>query len=408
LEISPPLGLMMFVLILSGQAVFAAEDDKEVKKDDAEQGFLLEEVVVTAQKRTENLQDVPISITAVSERRLEQLSAKNVSDVENFAPNLHFTNTFSNWNPSIRVRGIKTSANNVGYESGFGTYIDGVYIGRSAALLQSLADVEMIEVLRGPQGTLFGKNTTVGAFNVRTRRPGDELEGMLKVEIGNYDLIRTRASISGPLVKDKLFGKISLGTDNRDGFYETINPNAHDAVGEDQRTTRGELRYTPSDDLDIALRWDWTESEGYVISYALASLPPLVINQDDLIEERNMKGASLTADYNFGDGYTFTSISAFRSLDLSFEGDLDNSATVFYSMDRTSEFEQFTQELRIASPTGRRFEYVAGLYYFNQKAKENLADSAPGFIGMYPFWPDLESLTMRKYPEVDTWSAAVF
>ncbi|MBW2368997.1 MAG: TonB-dependent receptor, partial [Deltaproteobacteria bacterium] len=392
------------MIAIVGVFVSQALAEEEESFDD----FMLEEVVVTAQKREENLQDVPISITALSERRLEQLIAKDISDVEHFAPNLSFSNTFSNWNPAIRVRGINTSANNVGWESGFGVYIDGVYIGRSAALLQSLADVERIEVLRGPQGTLFGKNTTVGAFNVTTHRPGKEFEGLVRLEVGNYNLIRTRANISGPLVDGKLFGKISFASDNRDGFYETIQPGAHDAVDEDQLSTRGELRYTPTDVLDIALRWDWMDSDGYVISYQLAENPPFVISQDDIVEERTMKGASLTVDYDFGDGYTVTSISAFRALELSFAGDLDGGPLPTFVMDRSSEFDQFTQELRIASPAGRKFEYVAGLYYFNQTAKEDLADSVPLLVGAAPFWPDLESLTMRKFPEVDTWSAAVF
>jgi len=139
------LGFMVFVLIVSGQAVFAAEDDKDEKKDDTQQGFLLEEVVVTAQKRPENLQDVPISITAISEVRLEQLGAKDISDMEHFAPNVDIGNSMTNQNPSMRIRGITTSAVNAGYEAGFGLYIDGVYMGRNSAVIQSNPGSEMLK-----------------------------------------------------------------------------------------------------------------------------------------------------------------------------------------------------------------------------------------------------------------------
>lgn len=422
------LGFMMILLVFSGQTAFAGENENDVT-DEPSQDFVLDEVMVTAQKRTENLQDVPISITAVSDSRLEDLSAREVSDVQNFAPNVDFGNTVTNDNPAIRVRGISTSASNVGFEAGFGLYIDGVYMGRNSALNQTLADVELMEVLRGPQGTLFGKNTTTGALNISTRRPSDEFDFNAKLDIGNYGQFRQCYYTSGPIIDDKLAGKITLFKDKRDGYYKNLNPGTHDAIDEDQKGTRGELRYTPNDDLDIALRFDYAESDRFAFAYNIAEddthdyIHPMLgyqgpvnfpgnnsstISQDDTTEERTISGTSISADYDFGDGYTITSISAFRDLSINMAGDLDMTAYDILTFDKESEFKQLTQELRIASPADQKFVYVAGLYLYSQEAKGSDSYYFDLYRGLAPQWATYDDIQLKTSSEVDTISAALF
>ncbi|MBW2368408.1 MAG: TonB-dependent receptor [Deltaproteobacteria bacterium] len=416
-------------LLIGMGGIFVSQSYAEEGEEENYNDFILEEVVVTAQKREENLQDVPISITAISEGRLEQLGAREIADVQNFAPNVDFGNTLTNDNPSIRIRGIRTSASNIGFEAGFGVYVDGVYMGRNSALNQTLADVALMEVLRGPQGTLFGKNTTVGAFNITTRRPSEDLELNVQVEAGNYNLKRARGHISGPIVADKLFGKITLFKDLWDGFYENLNPGTHDAVDEDQIGGRGELRYTPTDDLDIALRFDHAYSDRYAIPWNIDDTDPHLfphpifgvvlpvnfpgnnpgtISQDDTSEERTIEGTSLTMDYGFGDGYSLTSISALRGLEVQIQGDMDSTAYDILGIDLISEYTQLTQELRITSPAGRKLEYVAGLYFYSQDAKSIADTIALGVVFPFGPWPTVNSATIRINTEVDTKSAAVF
>ena len=421
-------GFMMLLLFFLGQTAFAGEDESKATED-ASQDYVLDEVMVTAQKRTENLQDVPISITAISESRLEDLSAREISDIQNFAPNVDFGNTVTNDNPAIRVRGISTSASNVGFEAGFGLYIDGVYMGRNSALNQSLADVELMEVLRGPQGTLFGKNTTTGALNIVTSRPGNELDCHAKLDVGDYGLIRQRYYLSGPLVQNTLSGKLTVFADKRDGYYDNIKPGTHDAIDEDQKGTRGELRYTPNDNLDIALRFDYADSDRYAFAYNISEddtheyYHPIdgyqgpvnfpgndsrTISQDDTTEKRTISGTSLSADYDFGNGYTFTSISAFRDLSIEMEGDLDMTAYDILSFYKESEFEQLTQELRIASPEDQKFVYVAGLYFYSQEAKGKDSYFFDLYQGYSPMWATRDDIELSTNSEVDTRSAALF
>jgi len=417
------LGFMMLLLVLPGQAVFAEEDEG------AESDFVLEEVMVTAQKRTENLQDVPISMTAVSDSRLEDLSARELADIQEFAPNVEFGNLLTNDNPAVRIRGIRTSASNIGFEAGFGVYIDGVYMGRNSAVNQTLADVALMEVLRGPQGTLFGKNTTVGAFNITTRRPGDDLDINVKFDLGNYGLLRQRYHASGPIVDGKFYGKVTLFDDKRDGFYENLNPGTRDAVDENQIGGRGELRFTPTDDLDIALRFDHAYSDRYAIAWNVDendthmythpifgySVPinfqgnsPQTISQDDTNEQRTIEGTSLTIDYGFGDGYSLTSITALRNLDLEIEGDLDSTAYDILTLHNISDYTQLTQELRITSPAGKKLEYVAGIYLYSQDAESETNNIANAIIFPYAFWPTVDDATIRLSSDVETRSAALF
>jgi len=170
--------------------------------------YALEEVIVTAQKRPERLLDVPISLSVMTGEQLAERGVENVRDLQYSIPNFT-TYSLINFHPNFLVRGFDSQASNIGFESGLGIYVDGVFMGRPEALTQQLADVERVEVLRGPQGTLFGKNTTLGAVNVTTIRPGDKLEGSVTAELGNYNMVSATAYVAGPLVRAK--GEVQCG-----------------------------------------------------------------------------------------------------------------------------------------------------------------------------------------------------
>jgi iron complex outermembrane receptor protein len=420
----------MLAIGLGSQAIAAQNDEQQGAKENKG----LEVIVVTATKREKNVQEVPISMTAISAAGLDRLGIKDVANLENSVPNLDFGNTHTNDNPSITIRGITARAGNIGFESGVGVYIDGVYMGRNSSLNQPLTDIEMVEVLRGPQGTLFGKNTTLGALNIKTRRPSEEVEGSMQLEVGNFGLVRTRARISGPIIEDKLLGKLSVYTDDRDGFELNLKEGASDGLDQNQQGFRGELLYKATDALEMSLRGDWSEHDNKVIAWSIdendkhgvsfEGNKPHVISQDDSDESRTIQGGSFTVDYNFNDGYNFTSISGYRELDFNITGDQDFQAVERLTLDKGEEFEQFSQELRIASPDDNTFSYVAGLYYYQQDAKSRLSNIANQFfpligldagiignIGMqvgFPAWTSEADLTNTNIAAVDTTSTAFF
>ncbi|WP_323845237.1 TonB-dependent receptor [Microbulbifer magnicolonia] len=179
----------------------------------------LEEITVTAQKRSERLTDVPISLTSLGAESLEQTGVRQLKEMAEFVPNLSISSG-TDFTSSVSIRGVGANSRNIGFDTRVGVYLDGVYLGQSPALNQELLDLERIEVLRGPQGTLFGKNTVAGAINLISKTPGDTLGGRLDVEYGNYDSRQVSASVNLPLSQN-LFAKLALSSQQRDGLVKT-------------------------------------------------------------------------------------------------------------------------------------------------------------------------------------------
>ncbi len=344
----------------------------------SEKRLEIEEIVVSAQKRSERLQDVPISITAIGTNIMERTRSSQLLDIERLSPNLLF-GTGGNKDMTISIRGISDYTRNVGYDARTGVYLDGVYVGQSQAMNQDLLDIERIEILRGPQGTLFGKNTVSGAINLVTKRPQDELAGLAKMSVGNFDRVDVQAMLNAPLITDKLFMKIS-GRHARNDGYVTNLFNGKDLNAQNIYSGRAQLRYIASENLEFNLSADALHQKNDVtngVSVAGAGFdqapgPRQVNHNAQGFEERDLFGISLTIDYAMGD-YDVTTISSYRwSEALNFQEEdytsLDVMDSDFYDKDN-----QISQEIRIASPTGKRFDYVAGLYYFYQKRDTNHA-----------------------------------
>jgi len=343
-----------------------------------EASSILEEVIVSAQKRSEDLQDVPLSIAAIGQEAIEALGAPRLRDLEYSVPNLQFAGSDNSIRSIISIRGIATDDRNIGFETGTGVYIDGVYMARSAAFNQNIADVERVEVLRGPQGTLYGKNTIAGAINITTVKPSNELAGRITVRGGNLGMQEAAAYVSGPLIEDRVAMKVSGFSSKRNGYVDNV-LTGHENSNRDEYGGRIQLRVTPSDKLDILFTADASRDRSrFVEGEVLEPQDPdagfapgeYSINESDSEATRKLSGASLQVDYRLGD-HTLTSLTAYRKFDTDAFNDGDFSPAPILDITFLDDADTFSQELRIASPTDGPLDYVVGLYYSDQTANTN-------------------------------------
>ena len=346
------------------------------------QGNALEEIVVTAQKRTQNVQDVPIAITALSEKMIERIGGNTLTDIENFAPSLNFGRGSRRTRGEINIRGVGSFSRNPGFDARTSVYIDGVFLGRSGSFDADLQGIESVEILRGPQGTLFGINTIAGAVSINTRKPTEESEASLMAEVGNYNYTKFQGYVSGPL-GEGVSGSLALTKMDQDGFIDNIFLN-EDLNGVDRISGRAKLRFQPSDNLDINLSADYldenamgTNGEGHIAdsgvggvfggaSFTAAPNPREVSHDAMEQEDREFWGVSAQVDYEMDSGLTLTSISAYRELDW-YNLNEEDYTNVFVGITNFNETtDQFTQEFRVTSTSDGNFDWVAGLYYIQQ------------------------------------------
>lgn len=334
----------------------------QAQEDSTSQVVGLGEIIVTAQKRSENLQDVPTAVTAFESDALEKRGFTRIEDLSTAVPNLNIVNASDARTAQFTIRGITGQTLFPGSESSVGIFIDGVYVNNPIAQNFDILDIERVEVLRGPQGTLYGRNTTAGAINLISRKPSSEFSGSGLIELGNYNSQRLRAGVSGPLVDGLLYGQVSASYRKRDGFgRNTTRGDEFDTA--DVAAARAAFRLTPSDALEINFSID-----GLTEDRIPGSMDPTPFDRKDdfntaISERRDVYGVNLTADYEFTSGLTLTSISAFRDYDFRRVGDDDGSALTGFISPVTESTWQFSEELRLASPTGQRFEWVAGAYF---------------------------------------------
>jgi iron complex outermembrane receptor protein len=387
-KITHTMTILGYALLISSQvptSLMAQDIEKEINNDE----IALEKIVVTARKREESLQDVPISITAFGEQQLESRGVTELTDLTESVPNFTF-NGGGNTLSAIGIRGIVASTRNIGFESGIGVYIDQIYAGRPSAFNQNLDDIVQVEVLRGPQGTLFGRNTIGGAVNITTKTPGNDLEGKIKLTTGSYNRFNASGFISGPIVEDKLYAKASLYTINRDGFVD----NEFDDTklsDEDRKGYRFSLRFTPTDNLEFTFsaddmkertnrlftQWKSTDTssavyELYNIALAddisTAGIPNKTSQNFKPVENRDLSGQSLKIMWDSDSGARLVSITSQRDTDFLLKADDD--ASPFYSSHTTfsDTSEIFTQEFRWESSSEDNYNYLAGIYYQDSDA----------------------------------------
>ncbi len=340
--------------------------------------FVLEELVVTAQKREQNLQDVPVSVNVVGGEAISEGGIGNLEELSAMVPNLSINQ--SPQNLSIYVRGLG-SGDNQGFEQSVGLFIDGVYAGRSKQFQAPFLDVASVEILRGPQGTLFGKNTIAGAMTVTTAKPTDELEMSLKTSYeSRYDSYSVEGVISGPLT-DTLNGRLAVSQTESGGYLENTHTNVDDDEPEQKSAIiRGTLAWDASDDLEIIAKYEWGHSESKGRAYRIDNVGPWGAvyqaadpNWDpsdvsersvDTAEEgdTNSDSFTLTANYSLGE-YEITSITGYSEFNYDEMVDGDTSPLDALKLPQSQDFDQWSQEIRLTSPLGGDVDFIAGLYY---------------------------------------------
>ncbi len=341
-----------------------------------------EEIIVTAQKRSQNIQDVPISMSAFTSSGLEAIGAESLEDIAARTPNFNYQKSSDLKLRPATIRGIAGGVSG-GEDQAVGMYVDEVYLGTAVAGQFDLFDLERVEVLKGPQGSLFGRNTTGGAISFTTKKPTDEFRGLAAVTVGNYNLIRVQGMVSGPIVESKLAAKVSAVYHSRGGLVDNVflNEKTND---EQNWSIRGQLRFTPSDTLEFNLSADYRESRRKPIREIIQDnflfqlgIPGLDFTNDgdpfnysvsqegQNIEQLDAWGVSLHGVAEF-DSFDLTSISAYRGHDYFQEIDTD-STPILWTYDGDPETQwQVSQELRLTSTTQGKFDWIAGLYYFHQ------------------------------------------
>jgi iron complex outermembrane recepter protein len=357
-------------LVLMSTPLFGQANAQGVDEEDAVRG--LDTIVVTAQKRAENVQDVPISITAFNDATLIKLGATSLRGIEAATPNLTFGSGGRASRGEIGIRGVTDNSRNIGSDARVGVYVDGVYMGRSYAADPDLLGVERVEVLRGPQGTLFGRNTVAGAINITTRAPADTFEAELVADIGNLDYRRIAGRVDLPL-SDKASLALTLGKTERDGFIRNVTL-GNTFNGIDRFAGRGALRLDASEQLSFTLAADYMDEDVRQQSEQAIAGPAHLLAPDifeaahdaDGFDARNIWGASLTTDYAFANGIDFTSITAMREAEFDTRNIEEDYSPGFVAISNFNEDNsQFTQEIRLSNGGGDRLGWVAGLYYLD-------------------------------------------
>jgi len=332
-------------------------------QESGEQEFV-EEIITTAQKREQSLQDIPISMQAVTDSQIRELGAAVVSDLENVVPSLHTGGVVGSSNQHMGIRGIVDFSRNPGIDARMGVYIDGIYQGRSYTADQPLLGLERVEVLRGPQGTLFGKNTVSGAVNLVTKNPDEEFAAEIQAHAGNYGYLNGGIYLSGGL-SETVFASVSVAYDAWDG-YET-NPILGIDTGDYERTTaRAKLRFLATEDFEIILSADTSQRDTKTPFYTSSAEPAFQASQNIAgRDEIDFWGTFLTLNYDLASGYTLTSLTAYRENEYGLIIDDDLLAFDIQQTDFDETSEQISQELRIASPRHDKYDWVAGLYYLD-------------------------------------------
>lgn len=367
--------LSLSAMTISAQASAAEPNDNDNK---------LEVIMVTSQKRVQNVKEVPVSVSAISQEKLLDYNISDAEELSVYIANLNISETSQGFNVFLRGLG---SGPNQGFEQTVGTYVDGVYRGRAHLMRSAFLDLERVEVLRGPQSALFGRNTTAGAMNLTTAKPTDDFTGYLNAA---YDFNFNGTTIEGAVsngLADNLQGRFAFKLRDGGGFIENTLSD-QDEVDHQTFLGRLTLAWQPSDDWNVTLtaQHDKDDLTGFTASQAFvdpavaaSGHPMLQVLQDVTIDDKTHKAnpaigeqeqadfeathLTLTAEYDMGN-VVFTSITGWQDYTLKQSDDSDHSAlALIYRPDNTEEFDQISQEFRVTSALEGPFNYIAGFYY---------------------------------------------
>ncbi|MHA7819500.1 MAG: TonB-dependent receptor [Erythrobacter sp.] len=389
--------------LLAGSAVFAltapgvalAQTNEMVDSNDADQMPLEAEsenssnvIIVTASKREQTLQETPISVSVTSGETLEQAQIRDVLDLQTVTPSLRVSQLQSSSNTTFIIRGFGNGANNFGIEPSVGVFIDGVFRSRSASALNDLANVQRIEVLNGPQSTLFGKNASAGVISVVTRPPQFEFGGNVEAVYGNFNQIFLKGDVTGPIT-DSIAFSLDGSYQERDGFGEIVNLDT-EIANRNRYTARGQLLIEPSPDVTVRLIADYSEIDEICCQVSNLVVGPTTTDAitavggqapTDFFGDQNFLnippvnvaenyGFSGQLDWNFG-AIQLTSITAYRELRNFFNQDIDFTSADLSNETREQDVTTFTQEFRITSDFDGPLNFLLGGYYFDESIEQN-------------------------------------
>jgi iron complex outermembrane receptor protein len=344
-----------------------------------------DEIVVTARKREENIQEVPVAITVLTGEALEDTAAADISDLQSSVPNLSiYAGRGQSTTLTVFMRGIGQADPLWGVDPGVGLYLDDVYVARPQGALLDVYDLERIEVLRGPQGTLYGKNTIGGAIKYISRQLTDDLEGKVSLGFGSFSNQDVRASVSGALIEGKLRAKLAIASLQHDGFGEN-EFTGRDLSDKDSQAIRLAMDWLPSDAVRVNFSYDRTEDNASPKGLTLLEANrfcPLFLGRACPAEGRpfhnraglaplngtDSSGAAVTVDWDINDTWRFKSITARRESDSENNIDFDATEARITDVIATYYDEQFSQEFQFLYDGGGDFTGVFGAYYFDGEA----------------------------------------
>jgi outer membrane receptor protein involved in Fe transport len=374
--------------VLNASAAMPAFAQTPESDDQAFEG----EIIVTAQKREERLVDVPVTLSAVSGERLNELGISDLDELANYIPGLNIQEQSAN-NPGVVIRGITSDSGSAQQAARVTLYYNGVDISRSRGSYQDIYDIERIEVIKGPQATLFGTASAVGAISIISARPQDGFSGSLVAGIGNFDQRLLTGHLN--LGSDTVAGRLAFAYKKRDGYVNNLAPNQDDLNGQDQLGVRGSLRFTPNDEItaDLILTYDRQRNPGTAfISRALptASGPgnpfgdaflggsprSLVDLYDDKLGlTRDVYDANYTVNWEFADNWALTMVNGYRKFDSVEVFDADGSAAWYLEFTEFAKGDQFNHETRFAY-TDDKFRGSFGFNFFHEDSIQNVPFSS--------------------------------
>lgn len=434
----------LFVLTTGGLLVSLpaiAQEKKEV----------FEEIVVLATRRAENILDVPVAVSSLSGTQIQEAGIKDVWDLQQNVPGLLVGRSQTTTTSNFNIRGIGSTSNNFGVESSVGLYVDGVYRSRQSSMINDLIDVEAVEVLRGPQGTLFGKNTAAGAITIRSVRPSQDRDAFVDVTYGNYDLVKVSAAANIPLTDSIAFRGTVFGT-KRNGIADDLVLGKDLYNDRDREGARLQLAVNePADDFNLRLIADWSKideiccvgltrvdslyykgslanpatispgSEAVIVGLggtvfatypypqplldAFAAYPGTIIAGADFNDYRTAlnrapksentdKGLSLEINKRLSDSVTLKSITAVRGFDTTDVIDADFSNVDLIARVNDASQSSLSQEFQFTGEFGTNSSWVAGAYYFGQSIDSTTQTSGGAFLNAYVtrLQPSLQAL----------------
>ncbi|MCT5017024.1 TonB-dependent receptor [Pseudomonas aeruginosa] len=377
-------------LLLAGSAHWlpaqAADAEAAQSAPAAKSDSQLKTVTVTARRREESAQDVPTPMSVLDGQALESQRIYRIQDLQQLVPSVNVAYMHARQS-SVSIRGLGNNPASDGLEGSVGLYLDNVYLGRPGMAVFDLMDIEQLEVLRGPQGTLFGKNTTAGVINISTRAPSFTPERSIETSVGEDGYFQTKGTISGPL-SDTLAGRFSAYRTRNDGDIKN-EYDGHTLNGGSRQGFRGQLLYKPNERFNLRWIGDYNEEDSSAGTRVLFSTGPTIngVNRYEsraaaagatLVDGSKRKvnldndqhvtvfqgGTSLEANWTLDNDFTLTSVSSYRWWDFTPRNDDGLNVPAAYNAGVSVRDKQWSQEFRLASPTGGFFDYVLGAYYF--------------------------------------------